>query len=91
MENKIPEINNLVYKLALEDFSGYEFVDYWDADTTALGLKKGNVLIYISAYNYSKTNGYDVIIEESETGTILRSEYGRSYNELINDIQSFLK
>jgi hypothetical protein len=29
MENKIPEINNLVNKLALEDFSGYEFVDYW--------------------------------------------------------------
>ncbi|MGX5684885.1 hypothetical protein ACWKWW_09995 [Chryseobacterium cucumeris] len=91
MENKIPEINNLIHKLELEDFSGYEFVDYWDADTTALGLKKGNVLIYISAYNYSKTNGYDVIIEESETGTILRSEYERLYNELINDIQSFLK
>lgn len=91
MENKIPEINNLVHKLELEDFSGYEFVDYWDADTTVLGLKKGNVLIYISAYDYFKTNGYDVIIEESETGTILRSEYERSYNELINDIQSFLK
>ncbi|MGV2452821.1 UNVERIFIED_CONTAM: hypothetical protein POZ17_21645 [Ralstonia mannitolilytica] len=91
MENKIPEINNLIHKLAFEDFSGYEFVDYWDADTTALGLKKGNVLIYISAYDYFKTNGYDVIIEESETGTILRSEYERSYNELLNDIQSFLK
>ena len=91
MENKISEINNLVHKLALEDFSGYEFVDYWDADTTALGLKKGNVLIYISAYDYFKTNGYDVIIEELETGVILRSEDNRSYDELMNDIQSFLK
>lgn len=91
MENKIPEINNLVHKFALEDFSGYEFVDYWDADTTALGLKKGNVLIYISAYDYFKTHGYDVIIEELETGARLRSEDNRSYDELINDIQSFLK
>lgn len=90
MENKIPEINNLVHKFALEDFSGYEFVDYWDADTTALGLKKGNILIYISAYDYFKTNGYDVIIEELETGAILRSEDNRSYDELMNDIQSFL-
>lgn len=90
MENKIPEINNLIHKFALEDFYGYEFVDYWDADTTALGLKKGNILIYISAYDYFKTNGYDVIIEELETGAILRSEDNRSYDELINDIQSFL-
>lgn len=90
MENKIPEINNLVHKLELEDFSGYEFVDYWDADTTALGLKKRNILIYISAYDYFKTNGYDVIIEELETGAILRSEDNRSYDELMNDIQSFL-
>ncbi len=91
MENKIPEINNLVHKFELEDFSGYEFVDYWDADTTALGLKKENILIYISAYDYFKTHGYDVIIEALETGAILRSEDNRSYDELINDIQSFLK
>lgn len=91
MENKCTDINNLLEKLSLEDLSGYEFVDYWDVDTTALGLKKGNVLIYISAYDYYKTNGYDIIIEELETGAILKSEDNRSYDELINDIQFFLK
>ncbi|MCP1297719.1 hypothetical protein NK356_00865 [Chryseobacterium sp. S0630] len=91
MENKCTDINNLLEKLSLEDLSGYEFVDYWDADTTALGLKKGNVLIYISAYDYYKTTGYDIIIEELETGAILKSEDNRSYDELINDIQFFLK
>ncbi|MFS4471810.1 hypothetical protein [Chryseobacterium sp. T20] len=91
MENKCTDINNLLEKLSLEDLSGYEFVDYWDADTTALGLKKGNVLIYISAYDYYKTNSYDIIIEELETGAILKSEDNRSYDELINDIQFFLK
>lgn len=91
MENKCTDINDLLEKLSLEDLSGYEFVDYWDADTTALGLKKGNVLIYISAYDYYKTNGYDIIIEELETGAMLKSEDNRSYDELINDIQFFLK
>lgn len=91
MENKFTDINNLLEKLSLEGFSGYEFVDYWDADTMAVGMKKGNVLIYISAYDYSKTNGYDVIMEEFETGIILKSEYKRSYHELINDLLYFLK
>lgn len=47
MKNKTAEINNLLYKFSIEDFSEYEIVDYWDADTTAIGLKKGNILIYI--------------------------------------------
>ena len=41
MENKCTDINNLLEKLSLEGFSGYEFVDYWDADTMAVGMKKG--------------------------------------------------
>jgi len=91
MENKCTDINNLLEKLSLEDLSGYEFVDYWDADTMALGMKKGNVLIYISTYNYSKTNHYDVIIEKLETGALLKSEEKRSYSELIDDIHPFLR
>ena len=91
MGKKTTEINNLVKAFSSEDFSGYEFVDYWDADTTALGLKKGNILIYISSYDYSKTNCYDIIIEELETGNVLKSEDKRSYDELIDDVQPFLK
>ncbi|KAB1231999.1 hypothetical protein [Chryseobacterium viscerum] len=90
MENKTIEINNLVHKLSQEDFSGYEFVDYWDADTTALGLQKGNVVIYISTFNHTNTDNYDLIIEELETGNVLKSEDKRSYHELIDDIQPFL-
>lgn len=74
MQNKTTELNNFLRKLSREDLSGYELVDYWDADTTAIGLKKGKILIYISVYNYSETELYDFIIEEFETGKVFKSE-----------------
>ena len=64
-------------------------VDYWDGDTAALGLQKGNIVVYISTFHHPKSNKYDVIIEELETGKILKSGENTSYDELIHDLQSF--
>ncbi|CAD0222820.1 hypothetical protein [Chryseobacterium sp. JV274] len=89
MKNKTTETNNSLKQLSRENFFGYEFVDYWDGDTTALGLQKGNIVVYISTYHYSKSNHYDIIIEELGTGKILKSGEKISYNELIHDLQSF--
>lgn len=91
MINKSLTINDLLIQLAQEDISGYSIVDYWDADITAIGLQKKNVLIYISAFDYTKTNHYSIIIEELETGKVLKPEDKVLYNELINRIQIFFK
>ncbi|MBP2617512.1 hypothetical protein [Chryseobacterium jejuense] len=79
----------MLIKLAQEDISSYNIVDYWDADITAVGLQKGNVLIYISAFDYNKTNHYSIIIEELETGKILKREEKTLYDSLVNSIQFF--
>lgn len=89
MKNKDLIINDLLINLAQEDISGYNIVDYWDADITAIGLQKGNILIYISAFDYNKTNHYSIIIEDLETGKILKPEEKTLYNDLINSIQNF--
>ncbi|MBO9692774.1 hypothetical protein [Chryseobacterium sp.] len=87
MENKTFKISQLLGRLAREDFYGYKIVDYWDADTEALGLQKGNVVIYISTFDFSQTGHYDIIIEESETGKVLKEGQNISYTELVADLQ----
>lgn len=87
MKNKTADVNNLLRKLSKEDISGYEFVNYWNGDTTAIGLKKRNVLIYISTFDFSQTGHYDIIMEEFETGEILKERFNISYTELVADLQ----
>ncbi|MDP3146606.1 MAG: hypothetical protein Q8N66_14450 [Bacteroidota bacterium] len=41
-------IKKLKQKMSIDDL---EIVDYWDADLCAIGLKKGNKLIYINTFN----------------------------------------
>ena len=89
MENKTFKISYLLDELSREDFYGYKLVDYWDADTEALGLQKGNVVIYISTFDFSQTGHYDIIIEESETGKILKEGQNISYTELVAYLQEF--
>lgn len=89
MKNKTTEINNLLKQLSRENFFGYEMVDYWDGDTTALGLQKGNIVVYISTFHYPKSNHYDIIIEELETYRILKFGENKSYDELTHELQSF--
>lgn len=87
MKNKNAQINELLIKLNTESLQDYKIVDFWDADTTAIGIQIGNNLIYISTFDYDKTNKYNAIIEKYDTGEIIEDEKERIYNELIEIIQ----
>ncbi|SEM55306.1 hypothetical protein SAMN05421856_104142 [Chryseobacterium taichungense] len=87
MENKNTEINELLVRLNEESLQDYKIVDFWEADTTAIGIQIGNNLIYISTFNYETTHKYNVIIEKYDTGEIIEQEKEIIYNELIEIIQ----
>jgi hypothetical protein len=46
-------IERLKFKV---NFALLEIVDNWEVDLCAIGLKKGNKLVYISTFNYVKNN-----------------------------------
>jgi len=83
MENKNTEINELLVKLNKESLQDYKIVDFWEADTTAIGIQIENNLIYISTFNYEKNHKYNVIVENYDTGEIIEEEKESMYNELI--------
>jgi len=87
MENKNKEINDLLVKLTKESLQDYKIVDFWEADTTAIGIHVGNNLIYISTFNYDRTHKYNVIIEKYDTGEIIEEEKENVYIEIIETIQ----
>jgi hypothetical protein len=63
---KDSSILKLIERLKLViNFTQLEVIDYWDADLCAIGLKKGNRLVYISTFNYIEKNesGYDFDLE----------------------------
>lgn len=86
MENKNTEINELLVKLNKEILQDYNIVDFWEADTTAIGIQIGNNLMYISTFNYNKTHKYNVIIEKYDSGEILEKEKESLYSDLIEII-----
>ncbi|OJW68954.1 MAG: hypothetical protein BGO68_01800 [Candidatus Amoebophilus sp. 36-38] len=52
MRFKDRSIIQLLEKLKVQlEFENLSIVDYWEADTCAIGLKKDNKLVYISTYN----------------------------------------
>ena len=91
-------ITRLLERLKLEiDFDAIDLVDYWEADLCAIGLKKGNRLIYISTFNYltSKEPGFDVdfeILDGMATENLKAVKTGRNVSEaeLINEIRVYL-
>ena len=91
-------ITRLLERLKLEiDFDAIDLVDYWEADLCAIGLKKGNRLIYISTFNYltSKEPGFDVdfeILDGMATENLKAVNTGRNVSEaeLINEIRVYL-
>lgn len=91
MENKNTEINKLLVKLSKESLQDYKIVDFWEADTTAIGIQIGNNLIYISTFNYDRTYKYNVIIEKYDTGEIIEEEKESIYNELIEIVKKIKK
>lgn len=79
------------------NFSLLKVVDYWKADLCAIGLTKGNKLVYISTFNYAEneelTYDFDLeIIDENDKEKISVVKIGRnvSEDELVNEVQLFL-
>jgi hypothetical protein len=91
-------ILNLIERLKLIiNFNVIQIVDYWQADFCAIGLKKGNKLIYISTYSYDVNNikyDYDleIINEEKEDNiNVVKEVRSVSEDELVKDIKFFLE
>jgi hypothetical protein len=79
-------------------FNLIEIVDYWDADSCAIGLKKGDKLIYISTYNYTKNKiikyDFDFEITDSnniENLNIIKSKRCVCESELISYVKAFFE
>ena len=87
-------IIDLVNKLEkLPNFSLIEFVDNWDADLCAIGIKKGDRLVYISTFNGNGKYDYDLELidaENIEKLNVIKEERGVSEEALINEIKGFL-
>lgn len=88
MKNKSNEINELLLKLRQELLKDYSILDFWDADITAIGIQIGKKLIYISTFNYNKTEKYNIIVEEYDTGKVIEEEKEISYNDLVEAINN---
>lgn len=74
-----------------------EIVDYWNADICAVGLKKGNKLIYIATFNFNVQIPikYDYDLEMADdlaTDNYKVVKKGRAVTEreLLTEIESFL-
>lgn len=88
-------ILSLIEKLkTIIDLSVFKIIDYWDADLCAIGIKKGEILIYISTNKYRsyKIIKYDYDIEmdnvNPEKIELIKEVRGASESELIKDIIS---
>lgn len=98
MINKDKSIANLIERLKLIiNFNLVQIVDYWDADLCAIGIKKGNKLIYISTYNYDFNDikyDYDLEIinkEEEDNINVVKEVRSVSEEKLVKDIKSFFE
>lgn len=88
MKNKNNEVNKLLTKISKEPVQTYKVVDFWEADTTAIGIQIDKILIYVSTFNYDRTNKYNIIVEEFDTGKLIHEEKENSYDELIETINN---
>ena len=70
-----------------------EIVDYWEADFCAIGIKRGNRLIYISTFKDAERYDYDLeLLNEQKMDDIKVIKEGRGVSEdvLINVLKEFL-
>jgi hypothetical protein len=98
VKNKHRTINRLLKQLKFQvNFKDLHVVDHWEADRCAIGLQKGNKLIYISTYNGVKhakeEYDYDLEIGENlkDSSTVIKSVKGISNSQLIHEIKSYLE
>lgn len=90
-------ILDLIQKLKSNlDFNLLEIVDYWPSDLCAIGLQKGNKLVYISTFNSLHKDevkyDYDLELYDKKDDVVIIKE-GREITEkeLIKEIKKFLE
>lgn len=78
----------------------FRIVDFWDADNFALGILRGDKLIYVSTWDMNNESSAEILcyVEfERENGnndipyTLIKKIQKISVNELIKEICVFLK
>ncbi|RYE25810.1 MAG: hypothetical protein EOP51_02790 [Sphingobacteriales bacterium] len=73
----------------------FEFVDNWESDLCAIGVKKGNKMIYISTCNYiDKSVEYDIdfeLIDNPDQYNLIEEKRAISLNDLLSTIKEFLE
>jgi hypothetical protein len=108
MVNKDISINKVVGKL-LEYFgqdtferntlnNKHEFIDFWEGDLFAIGLKKQEKVIYISTYGFDSQEDMKYYVEfelidntSLETLEVVKQLDGISLENLIQEIKDFIK
>ena len=80
------------------NFVSLEIVDYWEADLCAIGIKKGDKLVYVSTYNYldEEIKKYDYDLElkagwNENKIEVVKSERGVYEEVLVARIKEFLQ
>lgn len=88
-------IFNLINRLrSTIDFHQIEIIDHWKADLCAIGLKRGNKLVYINTFNLVHT-GYDFDLELLDPHTVdyynvIKEGRGVTEEILISEIRQHL-
>jgi len=75
------------------DLTMVQFVDYWDADLCAIGVKRENRLVYISTFNLEYKYYYELeLLDENEVDkyTVLQRGDDVAENVLISVVKEFL-
>jgi hypothetical protein len=81
---------------SVKNFDLLQIVDYWEADLCAIGIKRGEKLIYISTYNYlNKHLRFDYDLEildnlDESNFKLIKEARQASEDELVKDIKEFL-
>ena len=99
MMEKDKTIIDLINRVKLiVNFTLLEIVDYWEADLCAIGIRKGNKLVYISTYNFvdEKTKKYDYDLEliddvKEDKIRVVKEGRGVSEDELIAKLKEFFE
>ena len=91
---KHKSITDFINRLELAaDLTLVQFVDYWDADLCAIGIRRENRLVYISTFNGEFKYYYELeLLDENEIDkyTVLQRGDGVAENVLISVIKEFL-
>lgn len=87
MEHKNLEITRLLKSIEDNNIGMLDMVDFWDADTMAIGFRFGEKLLYVSSYNYIETKNYNIIVEHFDTGEIIEPEKNINLDNLLVKIK----